>query len=301
MTVSIEENRCLVRIRSDEIVLAEYVVEPRMPESDSPKPYLHPLRTTGGQVVTAVRPHDHSWHNGLQFTMALLSGENFWGGRTYVRDRGYVPLDNNGTVSHLRWERLDCSGDRAVLTHELAWLTASGEKWMSERRTIGIGGVDHDRGCWTLSWTSRIRNTSGRKLRWGSPVTEGRPTAGYGGLFWRGPRSFTGGVVRTPDGAREAMGHRAPWLAFTGRHDESLGSSTLLFVDSLANQGHPTPWYVRAEPFPVVSFAATYHRERLLAPEEELALTHHIVLIDGVPGVDELGAYAAALAGTENE
>lgn len=288
-----------LRVVSGDVTLMGYVLEPRLPESDSPKPYLHPLATLAGNVVTAVRPHDHTWHNGLQFAVANLSGENFWGGRTYVRGKGYVPLDNNGTVSHVRWDRVADTGDRATLCHELAWVTAGGEKWMSERRTIVAGPADPARGCWTLSWTSRLRNTSGRELRWGSPVTEGRPTAGYGGLFWRGPRSFTGGSVRTSDGVTgdEVMGHRAPWLAFTGRHDESLGTSTLLFVDGPSNPGHPTAWYARAAPFPVVSFAATYHRERRLVPDEELAMTHHLVLIDGdwdVERLDEQAAMSAA-------
>src|SRR5439155_27029816 len=93
-----------VRVSLGDVVLAEYGVAPPTPAPDSPKPYLHPLRTTAGETVTAVRPHDHTWHNGVQFTMANLSGENFWGGRTYLRGRGYTPLDNNGTVGHVRWE-----------------------------------------------------------------------------------------------------------------------------------------------------------------------------------------------------
>jgi hypothetical protein len=285
-----------VRVHLGDLVLAEYVVAPPTPAGDSPKPYLHPLRTTAGETVTAVRPHDHTWHNGLQFTMAHLSGENFWGGRTYVRGRGYTPLDNNGTVGHVRWESIVSGAGHCELRHELAWRTAAGRRWLTEHRTLRFGDVSADR--WTLTWTSRLRNTSGRELRWGSPVTEGRDTAGYGGLFWRGPRSFTGGAVRTADGrgADDAMGHRAPWLAFTGRHDESLRTSTLLFADSPANPGFPTAWYVRAEPFPVVSFAATYHRPWLLEPGEELTLTHHVVVLDGDPEPARLAELAARAA-----
>jgi hypothetical protein len=296
-----EDDDGRVRVSLGDVVLAEYVVAPPTPAGDSPKPYLHPLRTTAGETVTAVRPHDHTWHNGLQFTMAHLSGEssagpeNFWGGRTYVRGRGYTPLDNNGTIGHVRWESIVGTADHCELRHELAWRTAAGQRWLTEHRTLRFGDVSAGDGRWTLTWSSRLRNTSGRELRWGSPVTEGRDTAGYGGLFWRGPRSFVGGTVRTPDGrsAADAMGHRAPWLAFTGRHDESLRTSTLLFADSPANAAFPTAWYVRAEPFPVVSFAATYHRPWLLGPGEELTLTHHVVVIDGAPDAARLGRYAA--------
>jgi Methane oxygenase PmoA len=289
-----EEGDGRVCVRLGDVVLAEYVVEPPTPAGDSPKPYLHPLRTTAGEIVTAVRPHDHTWHNGLQFTMAHLSGENFWGGRTYVRGRGYTPLDNNGTIGHVRWESIDDAGGHCELRHELAWRTAAGRRWLTEHRTLHFGDVSLRGGHWTLTWSSRLRNTSGHELRWGSPVTEGRDTAGYGGLFWRGPRSFVGGTVRTSDGkaAAEAMGHRAPWLAFTGQHDESLRTSTLLFADSPDNAAHPTAWYVRAEPFPVVSFAATYHRPWLLEPGEELTLTHHVVVIDGTPDAAGLARLA---------
>lgn len=272
-----------MRVSAAGVPLADYVVEPATPSSDSPKPYLHPLWTTAGEEVTAVRPHDHTWHNGLQFAVANLAGENFWGGRTYLRDKGYTPLDNNGSIEHLRWRHTGSRDGRAELSHDLTWRTRTGEEWLTEQRVIEIDDVDPEEGCWTLTWTSRLRNISETTLRWGSPVTEGRDTAGYGGLFWRGPRSFVGGTVRTSDGVLgdDAMGHRAPWLAFTGRHDVSLRSSTLLFVDCPSNPTYPTPWYVRADPFPVVSFAVTYHRPWLFRPGEELSLTHHVVVLDG--------------------
>ena len=43
-----------------------------------------------------------------------------------------------------------------------------------------------------------MRNTSDAAISIGSPTTKGRENAGYGGLFWRGPRSFTGGTVVAP-------------------------------------------------------------------------------------------------------
>ncbi len=59
-----------------------------------------------------------------------------------------------------------------------------------------------------------------RAIPIGSPTTRGRENAGYGGLFWRGPRSFTGGSVLAPGvaGGDELRGirgavdgiHRAP-------------------------------------------------------------------------------------------
>jgi hypothetical protein len=284
-----------VLVQANNIELAEYVITPSTPDSDSPKPYLHPLRTTAGEVVSAFRPHDHTWHNGLQFTAANLSGENFWGGRTFVRGQGYTPLDNNGSIRHVHWHHTRSADGRAELGHRLVWQTRSGAPWLVEDRFINVSHVDFTTGSWLLTWTSRLCNTSDRQLRWGSPVTEGRPTAGYGGLFWRGPRSFVGGNVITSDGVSgdDAMGHRARWLAYVGRHDVTLRQSTVVFVDQPSNVRFPTPWYVRSAPFPVVSFAVTFHEPLLLEPEEQLTFTHHAVIADGAWDTERIENYLA--------
>ncbi|MFD8493061.1 PmoA family protein [Amycolatopsis sp. NPDC059657] len=284
-----------VRVSAGAVELAEYVVEPDTPRPDSPKPYLHPLRTTAGDVVTAVRPHDHPWHNGLQFTAANLSGENFWGGRTYVRGQGYTELDNNGSIRHLRWQRTHCASGLAELRHSLVWETRAGECWLTEDRSIELSDVDLCDGSWLLTWKTSLCNTSDRLLEWGSPATEGRPTAGYGGLFWRGPRSFVGGTAFSSTGVPgdSAMGGRAPWLAYTGQHDISLRHSTLVFVDCPANVRHPTPWYVRTEPFPVVSFATTFHEPLPLEPGGRIDLTHHAIVADGSWEPERIEKYIA--------
>jgi hypothetical protein len=294
-TLRLHTDNGLVRVAAGDIELAGYVVEPGVPQSDSPKPYLHPLRTTAGDVVSAVRPHDHTWHNGLQFTAANLSGENFWGGRTFVRGQGYTSLDNNGSIRHVQWHGAQCDNGKAELRHRLEWETRSGQRWLVEDRSIEVSEVDTLDGSWLLTWRTWLHNRSGQQLRWGSPVTEGRPTAGYGGLFWRGPRSFIGGAVATSNGLRDddAMGRRAPWLSYTGQHDISLRHSTVVFVDCPANIRYPTPWYVRTAPFPVVSFAVTFHEPLLLEPGGRLGLTHHAIIADGRWDAERIEEYIA--------
>ena len=88
-------------------------------------------------------------------------------------------------------------------------------------------------------------------LAFGSPTTKGRDNAGYGGLFWRGPRSFTGGLLVAPTGAGgdELRGSRAEWFAFQGRHDETGAHSTVVIVDDRDNPRHPPQWFARTEEF----------------------------------------------------
>ena len=42
------------------------------------RPYVHPLRTPAGHVLTRNAPADHPWHHGLWFTIKYVDGDNFW-------------------------------------------------------------------------------------------------------------------------------------------------------------------------------------------------------------------------------
>ena len=95
----------------DDVLLFSYVYRPRTPDIESPRPYFHPLRTLGDQIVSGFRPHDHRWHHGLSMTCANLSGHNFWGGPTYLRDQGYTKSENHGEQKQVGWAGLGYSVD----------------------------------------------------------------------------------------------------------------------------------------------------------------------------------------------
>lgn len=272
-------------------LVCRYVHRPEVPPTESPRPYCHPLRTVSGETVTGFRPADHPWHHGLSFTSANLSGQNFWGGRTYVAGRGYTEFDDHGSVEHAGWE----GRSRGRLTERLRWVTASGVPWIDERRELALAWIDQEKGEWALELGFALRNVAGESLEFRSPTTEGRPDAGYGGLFWRGPDSFVGGTVRAeavPDGPR-MMGKRAGWLAYTRRQDGSGRTSTLVFVDHPANPRHPTPWFVRAEPYAGVAFAYAFDRPYRLRPDATLTLRYRVVVVDGDPGANRVRELAA--------
>ncbi|SDG60848.1 Methane oxygenase PmoA [Lentzea fradiae] len=279
--------------RQDESVLAvsvgdvevfQYVHGPSTPEFEGPKPYLHPVRTLDGDVVTAFRPHDHRWHKGLQMTATDVSGENFWGGVTYVRDQGYVVLPNVGSMRHDSFE-LSSGG----FTEKLSWFTQAGENWVGEVRSFEVRDVLDD--AWTLEFATTLTNLRATPLELGSPTTNGRELAGYTGFFWRGPRSFTGGEVIAADGgAGEAMmGRTGPWLAFAGHHDEVDRSSTLLFLDHPDNKN--THWFVRSEPFAAVNPSFAFFDTVSLAPGDELSLRYRVVVGCGAWDRDRLESY----------
>jgi hypothetical protein len=271
-----------VEARWGDGLLFRYVYRPRTPANESPKPYLHPVHTLAGELVTLFRPHDHTWHHGMCMTCANLSGENFWGGATYVHGQGYVQLDNNGRTEHLAWDDLQCDRQHALLSERLHWVAHDGEVWLAEKRQIRVSEVNPDEGYWELAWDTHLTNLTSRTLAFGSPTTAGRTLAGYGGLMWRGPRSFTGGQIMAAGGLQgpEVMGQRAAWLAYVGAHDGSGAQSTLVFIDDPSNVRYPIKWFVRNDPA-LASFAFSFDELLHLERGADLRLRHRIVIADG--------------------
>jgi len=278
------------------VTLLCYVYEPWDVQLESPRPYFHPVRTLGGDLVSLYRPHDHVWHKGIAWSLANVGSANFWGGVTYLRDRGYVQLNNNGAMRHRFFDGIDASPDEVSVRHTLEWVTEQGEGWFDERRAFAVT-VHPVAGAWVLTFATTLHNVGGEPVAIGSPTTEGRDNAGYGGLFWRGPRSFTGGQVLAPGtvAGDELMGTRGPWLGFTGRHDGDGRASTLVFVDAPDNPGHPTTWFVRSEMYACLCPAPFFSEEITVAPGGELALRYAVVVADrahdadGAAGLAELG------------
>lgn len=267
----------------DKQILFRYVYQPDTPQQESPRPYFHPVYTLTGNLVTNFRPYDHVWHKGISMTIAHLEDQNFWGGGSYRHGQGYVQLPNNGSQRHDSWDEIICDGEHFSATERLSWITEAGGHWIDETRRIALGDLNADQDTWALDFQTSLTNVRGEPLHIGSPTTAGRPLAGYGGLFWRGPRSFLHGDVLAGNdlAGPEVMGQSAPWLAFSGRHDGTAEASTLIFLDHPDNLRYPNKWFTRAEPFACVSFAFMFDEIYVLAPEETISLTYRIVLAHG--------------------
>ena len=53
-----------LELKWEAMTLFRYIYEPDMPQSESPKPFFHPVNTLAGDLITNYRPHDHVWHKG---------------------------------------------------------------------------------------------------------------------------------------------------------------------------------------------------------------------------------------------
>ncbi|WP_435108922.1 PmoA family protein [Nocardiopsis synnemataformans] len=260
----------------------------------SPRPYLHPVRTRAGVPVTEERPADHLHHFGVGVAVPDVSGVSFWGGRTFTRDRGSVLLDNHGRQRHVSW--LELAADRRV--EALSWTGPDGAEMLSEERTVRAAGLDGR--AWVLEVRTQLRNTSGRDLSIGSPATNGRPGAGYGGLFWRAPVAAAPPAVVGAGGleGEEALhGSRAEWLALVGGGGEDAdeavsGGWTLVFLQP---GEHTDPWFLRAKEYPGVGPALAWDARLPLPESGRLERRLRVAVRDGrTDGAVELAALAEA-------
>jgi len=286
-------------VRAD-VTLMRYVYRPDEVQYESPRPYVHPIRTLSGRLVTVFRPWDHVWHKGITLALPVVGRDNFWGGPTYTRDAGgYVALPNNGSQDHERVTTIGRYGEVAVFAHDLTWHrqpadgSATGDIVFSESRRLTISLAD-DEDAWVLGWRTRLTNASGASIAMGSPTTEGRENAGYGGLFWRGPRSFAGGAIIASNGTtgEDVRGTRGEWAGFCGRHDGEDGSSTVVFADLTPAQNLDTKWFARTEPFACLNPAPFFDRVRVIEAGETVELRYAVTVADGAADADRMSALA---------
>ncbi|GHF88415.1 PmoA family protein [Streptomyces griseosporeus] len=258
--------------------VGRYVVRPELPARLSPRPYLHPVTTLAGTAVTELSPADHAHHLGVGVAVPDVEGHNFWGGRTFVRDQGPTELDNHGAQRHLGFQLRDPDG----FVEELRWL-AAGSELLRERRTVAATELTST--AWALDFTFSLTNTTSGLLSIGSPATNGRPGAAYGGFFWRArkeeaaPRVFTADA----DGEEEAHGRPADWLALAG------STWTLVFAGA-TDATRRDPWFVRAAEYPGVG-SSLASAERLPIPPGETVVRRIVTVVaDGPLGRDEAAA-----------
>jgi LacI family transcriptional regulator len=220
------------------VPVAEYRVGSDLPADHSPRPYLHPLRSMGGRELTEVAPTDHPHHYGLSMAVADVDGTSHWGGRTFVAGTGSTLLDNHG-----RQDRQDlvALADGAGIDETLVWYDAAGAPQLTESRSIRTRQVP-GMAAWVLTWASVLTAPDTTMVRIGSPATNGRAGAGYGGIFWRLPNR-PGNGEHLGAGAGEALAHgsTSPWLAL----NQSDGEARVGLLLSQPADG-ARPWFVRA-------------------------------------------------------
>jgi hypothetical protein len=266
-----------------DVAVADYVSEPVVEPTRGPRPYLHPVRTLGGTVVTDILPEDHPHHLGVSVAMQDVNGTNLWGGRTYVRNAGYTWREDHGRVEHVEW----VNREDGRLVARLHWLDREGRTLLEEERTMAAVGLAGD--AWVLEIGYRLVNPTEATMTLGSPATNGRPgKAGYGGFFWRLAPGVPYVFDPATDTEEDVNGSAADWVAAVGANPDLF---TLIFT----GLGEGDRWFVRATEYPGVCVALAFEAVRRIEPGGALERRHRVIVADGTRTRDEVPALVAAL------
>ena len=94
------------------------------------RPYVYPVRTLQGHVVTQAGPVDHPHHLSIWLGHASVNGLNFWAPETL----GICPP----THILVRDTRTDISADGVAFDQRIEWVDGDGGLMLRERRRVGV-------------------------------------------------------------------------------------------------------------------------------------------------------------------
>jgi Family of unknown function (DUF6807) len=235
------------RFIHESVVAGECVLD------DAFKPYIHPLRTPAGHIVTKAMPVDHRHHKGLMFGLRCPD-LNFWEENPGCPDCGVQKV-------------VESQVENGVLVLDLLWSHENGEmKTYREERRISCEVAEDGSFLWT--WRSKrkaLRDHRLMKSQWSYALPDGRKI-NYHGLgirfpwAWAWPEAKVCGVKI--DGktvkAEEACGQHGPAVTWWGWLD---GAWTPPVASVTMRQNHGFDWFALQGDFAYLSAGPSNREE----------------------------------------
>lgn len=216
--------------------------------SDGTKPYLHPLRSASGKVVTRAYPmevvegesKDHPHHRGLWFTHGDVNGFDFWvnepsqkspkSGRVVLKKVGDLKGGKKSGTINATFDWQDPQG-KALLTESRTMVITADEKLRIVDVDITLKANEKVVFGDTKEGTFAIRLAAGLE----EPVKKSLPAPKRTGLMVS---------AEGKKGEAEVWGKRSPWVDYAGELEgEKLG---IAIFDHPQNPKHPTYWHSRS-------------------------------------------------------
>ncbi len=249
---------------------------------DGNKPYLYPLSTASGIVVTRHFPmenvpgetHDHPHHRGLFFSHGDVNGINFWAteadskapnkGRMIVRKVIETTAGEKSGTIRVVFEGQDPKG-KGIMTETRTITFNADPRLRTIDYEIQIDPLEK------LTFTDTKEGTFG--IRLATSMTEDK-----------------GGRMVNAEGKeteKAVWGKRSPWVDYYGPV-EGRTAGVAMF-DNPGNPRHPTYWHTRAyglhaaNPFGVRDFTGDKSQDGSLtvAPGQPLRFRYRVVIHEG--------------------
>jgi len=232
------------------------------------RPFVHPLRTPSGLLLTRDAPDDHPWHHGLWFTIKFVNGENFW-----------EEYDEYGVLRHNGPPAVVERDDRVTVDGELRWVRPDRTSVVidEDRRITHVPLADD---AYAIDFETTITPRADVVLDRTPFTTWG----GYGGLTLRGHDEWAGTRIRLADGGvhHQVHGMAARWC------DLSSAAGGMAILDHPGNPRHPVPWYgsTRAETYGegwanFLNAAFLWDEPMILDAGQPLKLRYRAIVHDG--------------------
>lgn len=279
------KDKSLVQIEVDDTPIFEILDGSGTTPTSTPRPYIHPVRTLGGVVVTSTHPSDHDWHCGVGFAIPDVDGTSFWGGGTFIKGQGYVMLENHGHIeSRSILPSRELGNTKSGLEHQLSWFDHQGRHVIAETQQLmwnKLAGLD--RPGWEFLFRTTISPVDAA-VSLGSPGTNGRQDGGYGGFFWRLPRCTDVTILSADSEGEDAIhGSISPWISWSARFEAGpglTGDATLVFVadDDISAQD---PWVVRCSGYPGIGSAVAWEERVDIQSGSSTSRSFRVAVVDG--------------------
>lgn len=255
--------------------------------SQYPKPFLAPLRTADGLIVTRRYPmkmipgesRDHPHHRSLFIGYGDINHVNFWANERSEKHDPHDPLKGGEMVVE-KIDNLKSGKQQGSIDAAIAWRDPAGHDVLREHRVLTFYSDAHLR---KLDWDSTL--TAIRQAKFADTKE--------GFFAIRVADSMTGrhgGTIRNSKGAigeKNVWGKRADWATYEGTVDgHQVG---IAILDNPDNYNHPPRWHARAyglfavNPFGLKQFDPSSKKPGgyTMEPGQSLRFRYRVIIYTG--------------------
>lgn len=213
------------------------------------KPYLQPLRSAAGTVVTrgfpifntipAAHQHDRNLEphqRPMYFGHGDINGDNFWAEAVFAKYYGREAKFNYGHLVFRKVDEMKSGPEAGSLAAEFDMVGADGKAFAIEKQAYTFRG----------DATARAIDCAFTILADGGPVTMGDTKEGTFAIRVAPALEEPAGTMSNSNGKvgeKEIWGKRADWVDYSGTVEgEKVG---IAIFDSPQNIRHPSTWHAR--------------------------------------------------------
>lgn len=245
---------------------------------EAPKPYLHPLRSANGTIVSRRFPMEKvegettsdQHHRSLWLGYKMVNGYTYWDNEFSYNGK------NAGKAVTRSVDEIKSGGHSGSFAANIVWLSPSGEPQIEEHRRMTISSEGKLRMIDTeIELKAIVKTTFGDSKDGAFCVRVAESMA-----------ESKGGLITNSEGGRtmaQTWGKPASWVDYSGEvAGEKVG---IALFEHPSSFHHPSRWHVRdygllaINPFGANAFDKTLPvRESVIEPGQTLHLRYRVVI-----------------------